>query len=210
MSTPAQFPPHYYRRNHHVSGFPDWIFPPIHFNKHYWVASECQGLRWVTGDSKMNKIFAPLMTSIKPYPISYLKTSQNSQIWIIFHLWNNFACLCWFISYLLFKCLLVLLYTGNHSRTRLPIIHTLQKPKKLLQSALLIIMQAHAHHSPSWALHFSSTHLLAILPLAKHVPALWPLHKSFFLQVGNSLCPLSSGVMFPSHWGSPWPPHLML
>lgn len=54
-----------------------------------------------------------------------------------------------------------------------------------------------AHYSPPWALHFSSTHLLAILPLAKYVPTLWPLHRSFFLQVANSLGPFKLRCHLP-------------
>lgn len=127
-------------------------------------------------------------------------------MWIILHLWCNFTCnyfannysgsLCICFSNVFWFCYMSVLlkYIGRYSRARL-------SPCAAKKAGVICTCSTHpdlmAHYSPPWALHFSSTHLLAILPLAKYVPTLWPLHRSFFLQVANSLGPFKLRCHLP-------------
>lgn len=89
--------------------------------------------------------------------------------------------------------------------------HALHKPKGLVHCAHLVTVQLHTmadlmtHCSP-WALQFSPLHLLLSLPLANYnyVPVLWPLDRSFILQVAFNLLSYGSKlyIIFPSR-GSP-------
>lgn len=97
---------------------------------------------------------------------------------------------------MLFKCLLVLLYVCTSQihwevfqGKAFHYIHLAQAKKAGVICTCSTHPDLMAHYSPPWALHFSSTHPFAILPLAKYVPTSWPLHRSFFLQVANSLGP---------------------